>query len=366
MASKISGSRKLKKSSLPKFEADVYSKLPSGELIVFAVHYLMEHKIEITLDDIVSICFLLFPHKFGLKKYPKWPDSALVGRRWGDTRRKGFIVANTHLGYKLTSKGSSLVKKVEKVLGLATPRPVAKAHSTHLREKSLTPAPAVIQKKIRSVRAKRTSSAPVKQTQTPGIQMHPVLQGKKVQPVQEEKVTQLELIPIRAKKISSVPAPMKQAVHVSTPAKKKQPIQPAKTQAKNVKPMRVKETKSPEPVIIGLVKKAEKTNYAVPGNVTREAKERAGKFARMMERSDAYIDYKKNGSNSKISEFDFRSLLLCTMESSAETLAGNVELFKRYAAIRHRQDLIVFLFFCESKFSYLLKPQQQAAKKLKK
>jgi hypothetical protein len=96
--------------------------------------------------------------------------------------------------------------------------------------------------------------------------------------------------------------------------------------------------------------------------VSKEAKERAGKFTRMMERSDAYIQYKKNGSNSRISEFDFRSLLLCTMESSAETLARNVNLFKGYAGIQHRQDLLAFLTFCEDKFSHLLKPARKAKK----
>ena len=100
--------------------------------------------------------------------------------------------------------------------------------------------------------------------------------------------------------------------------------------------------------------------------VSQEAKERAGKFTRMMERSDAYIHYKKNGNKSNISEFDFRSLLLCTMESSAETLARNVNLFKGYAGIHHRQDLILFLTFCEDKFSYLLKPQNKLLKKEKK
>ena len=82
MASKTSGSRKLKRKSLPKFESVAYTKIPSDGLIVFAVHYLIEHKIEITLEDIVSLCFLLFPHKFGLKKYPRWPDSAPVSRHW--------------------------------------------------------------------------------------------------------------------------------------------------------------------------------------------------------------------------------------------------------------------------------------------
>jgi hypothetical protein len=82
----------------------------------------------------------------------------------------------------------------------------------------------------------------------------------------------------------------------------------------------------------------------------------------MMEASDAYFHYKKNGANSNISEFDFRSLLLCTMESSPETLARNVELFKGYAGIHNRQDLITFLTFCKDKLSYLFAPQKKSKK----
>jgi hypothetical protein len=85
-----------------------------------------------------------------------------------------------------------------------------------------------------------------------------------------------------------------------------------------------------------------------------------------MERSDAYTHYKKHGNNSKINEFDFRSLLLCTMESSPETLTRNVKLFKGYAGIHNRQDLTTFLIFCEDKFSYLLKPQNKSMRKAKK
>ena len=126
MASNASGSRKLKKNTLPKFEADVYSSIPPSDLIVFSVHYLIEHKIKITLEDIVSICFQLFRLKFGLKRFQKWPDSALVSRRWSDVRKKKYVVANTDLEYSLTSKGSNLVKKVEKALGVSTPKPVVK------------------------------------------------------------------------------------------------------------------------------------------------------------------------------------------------------------------------------------------------
>ena len=161
MASKASGSRKLKKSTLPKFEADIYSKIPSGELIVFAIHYLIEQKIEITLEDIVPVCFLLFPHKFGLKRYPKWPDSAYVGRRWGDIRRKRYVTTSEYLGYRLTSKGSNLVKRVEKVLGVTVPKPVLKAQTVQPKDK------VAIQKKIAQLFQKDkvvSTFAPIKQT----------------------------------------------------------------------------------------------------------------------------------------------------------------------------------------------------------
>jgi hypothetical protein len=107
-----------------------------------------------------------------------------------------------------------------------------------------------------------------------------------------------------------------------------------------------------------------KPAMAITG-VSQEAKVRAGKFVRMMETSDAYIQYKKHGPNAGINEFDFRSLLLCTMESSPETLARNVELFKGYADLQNRPDLISFLVYCADKFSHIFAPQKKAIRKIK-
>lgn len=84
-----------------------------------------------------------------------------------------------------------------------------------------------------------------------------------------------------------------------------------------------------------------------------------------MEVSDAYQAYKKNGTNANINEFDFRSVLLCTMESSPETLAKNIEQFKGYAELHKRQDLIAFLTFCKDTFSYLFVPPKKITKKTK-
>ncbi len=204
MASKASGSRKLKKSSLPKFEADVYSKLSSGELIVFAVHYLIEHKVEITLDDIVSVCFLLFPHKFGLKKYPKWPDSAYVGRRWGDIRRKRYIAVNNDPEYKLTVKGLNLVARISKALGITAAKSTAKVQPKQ-----------IAVKKTKTLVNKKKINSPVKKT----IKTPLVIQDKKAQPIQKSPAPVKKKQTVHAKEIKQVAIPE---------AKKMQPVQEKK------------------------------------------------------------------------------------------------------------------------------------------
>ena len=91
-----------------------------------------------------------------------------------------------------------------------------------------------------------------------------------------------------------------------------------------------------------------------PVAASKEEKDKAAKVIKQIERSDAYQLYRRNGKRAQIGEFDFRNMLFATMESSAETLKRNVELFKRYAGIHFRTDLIAFLDFCEESFSNLL------------
>ena len=108
--------------------------------------------------------------------------------------------------------------------------------------------------------------------------------------------------------------------------------------------------KEPLPVAEKKPVKAE----ASPSAASKEERDKAAKVIKQMERSDAYQLYRRNGRRANISDFDFRNMLFATMESSAETLKRNTELFKRYAGIHFRADLIAFLEFCEEKFSALL------------
>jgi hypothetical protein len=210
----------LKKTKTPKFSPEVYKKITLNDLVLFTLYYMQGQGSEITSEDIISTCFIMFPKRFSLRKYPHWPDSAVVSRRWSDCKSKGYILGNTAKGFRLTAKGLRRARKVEKMLVGTRPLP-ARAMPT-------------------------------------------------------------------------------------------------------------------------------------------EIKTRAGRFVRSIETSDAFAHYKKNGRESRMSEFDFRSLLLCTMESPPATLARNLEQFKEYARMHERKDLLTFLDYCEDKFSRLLGAPKKA------
>jgi len=196
----------------PRFDPDIYTKITLNDLVVYSVYYLHKQGSEITSEDVISACFVLFPKRFSMRKYPQYPDSGIVSRRWSDCKSKGYLRGSAAKGFKLTAKGKRRAEKVEKSLG----------------------------------------------------------------------------------------KPMKSA------------------SAQTVHP---------------------------------ELKAHAGKYVRSIRASDAYKRYRNQES---LNEFDFRSMLLCTMESPPTTLARNMEQFKEYVNIYKRKDLLVFLEFCEVKFSHLL------------
>jgi hypothetical protein len=91
-----------------------------------------------------------------------------------------------------------------------------------------------------------------------------------------------------------------------------------------------------------------------PSKTQTELRTRAGRFVRSLEESEAFKLYKRNKETSEISEFDFRSMLLCTLESSPDTLRNNLAQFSQHVALYGRDDLLGFLDFCKRKFAYIL------------
>jgi len=228
-----------KKSAPPKFDPEIYTKVILNDLVVYSAYYLHKQGSEITSEDIISACYVLFPKRFSMRKYPQYPDSGIVSRRWSDCKSKGYLKGNATKGFELTARGIKRAEKVEKSFG------------------------------------------------------------------------------------------------------------------KPMKPVRVRKPKVEATVVSALV--AEK--------VHPELKAHAKKYVRSIELSDAYKHFKKG---TQLNEFDFRSMLLCTMESPPTTLARNLNQFKEYVDIHNRKDLSSFLEFCEGKFSSLLGNVNNSTAKLAK
>lgn len=345
MSSSKSGA-KISINKLPKFELDAYSQISLSDLVVFALSYLEEKAVEATIEEIVSICFRLFPARFGLKNYPRWPDSALTLRRLNDTREKKLIKGNANEGFTLTFKGRRVAKRVAQELGIvvkkkAKPSSKQKPAALILTKKTLrrrVRKPLVVKElKKKFVKQKLKKKKVIVQKPTPKTTIKKQVATKgKAKPVKLAKKT-LSVNKAQPKQLTLALPPVE--------AKKKAEAKTKQAEAK-------KEASAAKPKPVEVVK-------TIPALiVTKEEKIKAGKAIKIVEKSDAYRLYAKNGKQAKISEFDFRNMLFATMESSADTLARNVNLFRRYANILNRNDLIKFFDFCEERFASLLKKKR--------
>ena len=399
--------------TLPDFTSDVYANIAPDELVVFAVYALQDDGHYSAMEEIVSACFRLFPHRFSLKNYFYWPDSATTLSFLNKAKSKGNLKGNLANGFAVKVQGRQTVKRVAKVLGITLPAPEKKVKPIPAPE--IKPAQPEVEKKaevqeeaekpIQPVLNELPAKAPKKKKPA-----RKVKENKSAKPVTKKAPEKKRVVASKekkpVKKKAAVSQPVKPVVTKKAPAKKKVVktkaiLKPAPVKQEALLQVKVEEPKKKEqvkPAALVVVKKAsapkkekpqaqpaqltmlslveEKKEKPVPPilkkveskpvkvemviapvvapQVSKEEKVKAGRFVQSMERSDAYRQYKKSGDKSRISEFDFRSLLLCTMESSPETLARNVNTFKGYANIQNRQDLVVFLNFVESSFSDLL------------
>lgn len=347
MASSKAQTKKLSTKKLPKLERDRYSQLKLTDLIVFALSYLKEKEADAATEEIISICFRLFPHRFGLKNYPHWPDSALVIRRLNDAREKKLVKGNPNDGFALTFKGKQIAKRAAKALGMASEEKAMPASKQK-------PVEVVLKKKTlrQETRSKPTRTKPIKEKFTkPKPTKKKVVTRKPIEkaPNNRRIVTTEKLKQIKtAKKKASVKKPQPKSLTLALPqVQTKKKFEVKKTQVEVKKEAVVAK---PKPVEVA------KTIPALV--VSKEEKIKAAKVIKMVEKSDAYRLYVKNGKQAKISEFDFRNMLFATMESSSDTLTRNVGLFKRYAGIYKRNDLIKFFDYCEEHFAWILKKKR--------
>jgi hypothetical protein len=406
-----------------KITQDMYASLPTRDLILFAVQHLHAEGASATVEEIVSACFKLFPHRFSLKNYFYWPDSAHVVQALKYARKKKYIKETPEVGFILRPAGRQIARQAAKAMGVRLPmppKPMVDDRPQSVEEKPKTveevkpAAPVQKKKQVVKKQALVNQKVVIKKTPKSGDRrqaadgtgaypsghessLTPKAQAAKKKTVKTEaapkpqkkakktptkpvaKVTPKKVAPKPAAKKEQaakqlpllIPVAPKEEAKVTPVAKKrvKKQIQPTK-KTKAV-PVARKPAKKAKAKVLPVVKKqapareeakpvGRKVKVEEKPIVSKEEKVKAGKVVTMVERSDAYRLYKKLGAKAKISEFDFRNMLFATMESSAETLKRNLDLFKRYAGIHNRADLIPFFEYCEGGFAPLL---QLSAKK---
>ena len=201
--------------------------------------------------------------------------------------------------------------------------------------------------------AERVKAKPAPKTK-PVAKAKPAPKAKPVsKPVETKKAKLAPKIKPKSKP-QEKPAPKAkvQKVKAEAPKQLSMELAPPPVKEKVKGPTAQPKTKKEPPPPV--VKKPVKAEAPALVAVSKEEKVKAAKVIKQLEHSDAYQLYRRNGKRAQIGEFDFRNMLFATMESSAETLKRNLDLFKRYAEIHFRTDLVAFLEFCEENFSALL------------
>lgn len=94
-------------------------KISIDELVIYAVYRIYQSGDECTFERLVYECFTLFPHEFGFKRYPQWPDSARIDKSWLRCRTdKGWLIGTVKESFRLTDLGIIIAQRVEKKLNM--------------------------------------------------------------------------------------------------------------------------------------------------------------------------------------------------------------------------------------------------------
>jgi hypothetical protein len=104
--------------SLESIDKKTYENVDLDRLVLYAVEKLEESNIEPTFDKVVVTTFKLFPEKFSLIGFPKFPDAKRVHDcLWHCTyKTKRWLFGTAKSGYKITEKGKYFLEETKKIL----------------------------------------------------------------------------------------------------------------------------------------------------------------------------------------------------------------------------------------------------------
>ncbi len=97
-----------------------YINIGIDDLAIYAISQVVAKREDCTQERVIKECFTLFPERFGMARYSEWPDSDRVHLSIVRCQRKGWITGSSKTGFKITSFGESVSKKIAAKLDKST------------------------------------------------------------------------------------------------------------------------------------------------------------------------------------------------------------------------------------------------------
>jgi len=117
------------------FNESIYTLVSLTKLIIFSISKVAENGEECAYERVVKECFTLFPKRFGLQRYPDWPDGARIKIEILRCRDNGWVTGNEKNGFQITSLGRRVA---EEVLNELQQGPTKKLRPTQTRDRGDT------------------------------------------------------------------------------------------------------------------------------------------------------------------------------------------------------------------------------------
>jgi len=95
-----------------------YENIDLNSLVVYSIDFLEKKGVTLNFENICITSFRLFPTKFSLIKYEKYPDAARINRALLQCRPKyqNLLLGDVRMGFELTKEGDNRVKKTKILL----------------------------------------------------------------------------------------------------------------------------------------------------------------------------------------------------------------------------------------------------------
>ncbi len=103
---------------LEAYRSELYADIDLTGLAVYVLELLNERKTITTFENITVSLFRQFPEKFCLEGYPKYPDSARVGRTLLQLgpKYRNWATGKVQKGFVLTDGGKAKLEEVRRIL----------------------------------------------------------------------------------------------------------------------------------------------------------------------------------------------------------------------------------------------------------